>query len=167
MATIYIDNLHNQLYCQESSYDLVLGTGSSDQMSIGLADFGELPATAKWFIRKIVFSVKLWNDPAGVGPDTRFSILGGVTPRDMVAGTVFSELTDYQDVNGFPLNGVRKLGIVQSLPQKNEFSYTKTYTPSKNLTLNREQDIVLCTKNLNGNNLTTFSSIMVHAERDM
>ena len=167
MATIYIDNLHNQLYCQESGYDANLPPGSSEQTSIGLSDFGELPATAKWYIRKVVFSVKVFNDPVGLQPDTRFSILGGVSPRDLVAGTNFSELDDYQDINGFPLNGVRKLGMVQSLPQKNEFSWTKTYTPSKNLTLNREQDIVLCTKTLNGNDLFCYQTIMVHAERDM
>lgn len=167
MGTIYIDNLHNQLYCQESDYDINVNAGSSLQSQIGLADWGELPATAKWYIRKVVFSVKLWNVAGAVGPDTRFSILGGVTPRDLVAGTNFSELDDYQDINGFPLNGVRKLGIVQNLVQKNEFSYTKTWTPSKNLTLNREQDFVLCTKNLTGNDLTMFQTIMVHAERDM
>ena len=144
MATIYIDNLHKQLYSNEVDTNATVSPGSSLQSVIGLADFGELPATAMWYIRKIVFSVQLWNAPGVVGPDTRLSVLCGIAPRDLVAGTNFSELDDYQDVNGWPLNGCHKMGIVQLVPQQNAFSWTKTYTPSKNLTLNRTKYRHVC-----------------------
>ena len=40
-----------------------------------------------------------------------------------------------------------------------------TYTPRKALLLNREQDIVLCTKNTYGNNVGVLNSIIVQAKR--
>lgn len=168
MATIYIDNLHQQIYCEETVHTAAIAAGITQQCHFSLSTFGELPATAHWYIRKIVFSVKLMNTGVGALPETRFSILGGIAPSDSfaVGDPPFSELDDYQDVNGFPLSGVLKKSFVQLIPQKNEFSWTKTWTPSKNLALNREQDVNLAIKNLGGNDLTIFSNIYIHAERD-
>lgn len=168
MATIYIDNLHQQIYCEENVHTASISPGITQQTHLSLSNFGELPATSHWYIRKIVFKVKLFNTGVGVLPETRFSILGGIAPSDLfgVGDPPFSELDDYQDVNGFPLSGVITKSMVQLIPQKNEFSWTKTWTPSKNLALNREQDINLAVKNLGGNDLTILGQIMVHAERD-
>lgn len=169
IATIYIDNLHSQIYCEQTVFTATIGSGITQQCHVGLHDFGELPATSHWYIRKIVFAVKLHNEAGGgVQPESLFSILGGIAPTDSfgVGDPPFSELGDYQDVNGFPLAGVKKLSYVQLEPTLNQFSWTKTWTPSKNLALNREQDINLAIKNLGGNDLSIQSCVYVHAERD-
>lgn len=164
MSDIYIDNLHKQLYVSDSQEQANIASGSSNQMTFGLSDFGELPGQSTWYIRSIRFYVMGFQDEAGLSPSTAYRLQGGIISRD-ISATVMAELSDYQDVAGWPLNKVQKEGIILNNPQHNWFSFQHTYTPRKNLTLNREQNIVWCAKNRVGNDMTFSLGIYLHAER--
>jgi hypothetical protein len=164
MAEIYIDNLYKQLYVSDYTYDATVAAGSSEQLTFGLSDFGELPGQSTWYIRSIRFYCMGYQDEAGLAPDTRCRLLGGIVNRD-ISTTNYGELSDYQDVAGWPLNKVQKEFIVRNQPQKNWFSFQHTYTPRKALTLNREQNIVWNVKNMVGNSMTFMVACYLHAER--
>lgn len=159
----YIDNLHKQLYVRDSTNESGVSTGNSTQLEIGLSDIAELPGQSTWFIRSIKFYCSGYQDALGVAPDTRIRVLGGVMNRD-ISGDM-GELEDYQDIAGWPLNKVCKDLIVENTPAQNFFSFQYTYTPRKALTLNREQDIIFCVKNVYGNDMTFQVNMYVHAER--
>ncbi len=105
-----------------------------------------------------------FQDEAGGSLYTDFQVLAGICNRDIGPGA-FDDVADYQDVAGWPLNKVLKHFILLNNPQKNWFSYQHTYRPSKNLTLNREQDIIWNLKNDSGNTLTNLLGMYIHAER--
>lgn len=164
MAVIYIDNLHKQLYVSARNRDSVTSTGDRHTLAIGLSDFGELPGQSTWFIRSIRFYCSGYQDSAQVAPDTLLLLQAGIVARDLLPGA-FDNLEAYQDVNGWPLNKVQKSIMVENIPQQNWFSYQHTYTPRKNLTLNREQDICWNLKNESGNDVATLMGMYIHAER--
>lgn len=164
MADIYIDNLYKQLYVSDNQYESAVSTGSSTQMTFGLSDFGELPGQSTWYIRSIRFYVMGYQEETGSAPDTHCRLQGGIVNRD-ISTTDMAELSDYQDVAGWPLNKVQKDLMIRNSPQKNWFSYQHTYTPRKALTLNREQNIVWCAKNRLGNDMNFFLGCYLHAER--
>jgi hypothetical protein len=161
--TIYIDNLHKQLYATVES-TAATAAASRHTDSIGLSDFGELPGQSTWYIRSIRFYSMGFQDEAGGSLYTEFSLLAGIANRDLAPGA-FDTVNDYQDVSGWPLNKVQKQFLLLNNPQKNFYSYQHTYTPSKNLTLNREQDIFWVLKNETGNTLTNLMAMYIHAER--
>ena len=160
---IYIDNQHKQLYASEYAYDTVVASGDSDTLRVSLSNYAELPATTAWYIRSIRFKFQGYQDEAQVGPDTRIRCLAGILPSDVP--NIMGELDDYQDFNGWPCSGVVQDLLVRNNPQQNFVSYTNTYKPKKALTLNREQDIVWNVKNVVGNDMTMFLSMVIHAER--
>lgn len=163
MSEIYIDNLYKQLYATDFSSVSGISAASSNQMTTGLSDFGELPGQSTWYIRSIRFKVQGYQDEAGPAPDTRFRLLGGIMQRDI--SDVMAEVDDYQDINGWPLKDVQADMLLLNNPQHNWFSYTKTWKPREHLTLNREQDIIWTVKNVSGNDLTLLMSLYIHAER--
>lgn len=160
---IYIDNLHKQLYATNESATTTATTARHAD-SIGLSDFGELPGQSTWYIRSIRFYAMGFQDEAGLAGYTEFSLLAGIANRDIAPGS-FDTVNDYQDVAGWPLNKVQKQFLLMNNPQKNWFSYQHTYRPSKNLTLNREQDIIWTLKNETGNSVTNLLGMYIHAER--
>jgi hypothetical protein len=161
---IYIDMLHKQLYVSSEEQSGATPTGSSQQMTFGLSDFGELPGQSTWYIRSVKFYVMGYQDAGGVSPYTTCRFLGGVVNRDLSAA-VRAELSDYQDIAGFPLKGVQKDIMIENTPQQNWFSYQSTYRPRKALTLNREQNFSWCAKNVGGNDMIFSLGIYLHAER--
>lgn len=161
---LYFDNLHKQLYCNHQKRVVALLPGHSDSMAIGLSDFAELPGQSTWYIRSVVFKVTGYTDVGGPSPDNEISFLGGSCNRD-ISATDKPELADFQDIAGWPWKGINSMIQVQSTLQANRFSWTKTYRPSKNLTLSREQDIVLCMSNNLGNNVNALMFLYIHAER--
>ncbi len=164
MVNVYLDNLYKQIYLSDTENQTGVASGSSKQMTFGLSDIGELPGASTWFIRSIRFNVQGYQDIAGLAPDTRIRIQGWISNRD-ISSTIYAELGDLQDVQGFPLNKVQKNLLVQNTAQHNFFSYQYTYRPSKNLTLNREQNIGITAKNVAGNDMTFMTSVYLHAER--
>lgn len=174
MADIYIDNLHKQLYAVKRSEHTTVG-GSEDIITVGLSDFGELPGQSTWHIRSVKFSIKGYCD-VGSSVNTNIRICGGVIARDLATGP-YPELEDYQDVAGWPLKGVydelhiptKLYGTPPTYPdayfQSTRFSWTKTYKPSKNLSLNREQNFLLTLKNINGEDVSSTMMMYIHAER--
>lgn len=165
MPEIYIDNLHKQLYVTDYNLDASVSTGQSEVMTWGLSDFGELPGQSTWYIRSIRFYAMGYQDEAGVSPDTRFSVLGGIISRDIASSAFYNNVDDFQDVAGWPLNKVQKYFLMLNNPQKNWFSYQHTYRPSKNLTLNREQNIIFSLYNQAGNDMSVILGAYLHAER--
>jgi hypothetical protein len=164
MAQIYIDNLHKQLYVSDSRELGSVATGSSNQMSFGLSDFGELPGQSTWYIRSVRFYAMGFQDLLGGSPNTAVRLQGGVVSRD-IHTTVVAELSDFQDIAGWPLNHVQKELIIENIPEQNWFSFQRTYKPSKALTLNREQNFTWCAKNVVGNDMTFLVAMYLHAER--
>lgn len=162
---IYIDMLHDQLYVASEQRSGGISAGSSHQITFGLSDFGELPGQSTWHIRSIKFYLMGFQEEAGLSPYSTYRILGGITNRDIASSTNYSELSDYQDIAGFPLKDVQKDGLVLNNPQQNWFSWQKTYRPRKHLSLNREQNFVFCVKSVYGNDLTTQLGMYLHAER--
>ena len=164
MADLYFDNLHKQLYAYDGSTETT-NVGTGDQMTFGLADLGELPGQSTWHIRSIRFKCQGFNTTGGSAPMSTVEVCGGVCSRDIVGQGIFSNPKSYQDYAGFPLKGVYSELFTENTPQGNRFSFTKTYTPSKHLTLNREQNLVWAIKLINGNEAFSRLSIYVHAER--
>ncbi len=161
--TIYIDNLHKQLYATVES-TAATPTTARHTDTIGLSDFGELPGQSTWYIRSIRFYAMGFQDEGGGSSYTEFAVLAGIANRDLGPGA-FDTVNDYQDVSGWPLNKVQKQFLLLNNPQKNWFTYQHTYVPSKNLTLNREQDIFWNLHNESGNALTNLLGMYIHAER--
>ncbi len=161
---IYIDNLHKQLYVSSEQQSGPIATGASEQMTFGLSDFAELPGQSTWYIRSVKFYVMGFQDEAGASPYTTCRFLGGICNRD-ISATIRAELSDYQDISGFPLKNVQKDIMILNNPQQNWFSYQSTYRPRKALTLNREQNFSWCAKNVGGNDMTFSLGIYLHAER--
>lgn len=161
--SIYIDNLHKQLYVSKEA-TASTGTTSRHTETVGLSDFGELPGQSTWFIRSVKFYSMGFQDEAGPGAYTEFSLLAGVVARDLTPGA-FDSLADYQDVAGWPLKKVQKHFLLLNNPQKNFYTFQHTYVPSRNLTMNREQNFVWCLHNESGNTLTNLLGMYIHAER--
>jgi hypothetical protein len=162
MATLYFDNLHKQLYAVEGSHESTPSL-NSDIVTFGLSDLVELPGQSTWYIRSILFKVTGYAE-LGVSPDTTIRFNGGIVSRD-IAAVHYPNIDDYQDVAGWPLKGVYTEMQVQNTAQANSFSFQKLYKPSKNLTLNREQNIHATIQCVNGNDLVSRIMIYVHAER--
>ena len=161
--TIYIDNLHKQLYVTSEQTSTTV-TASRNTETMGLSDFGELPGQSTWYIRSIKFYAMGFQDEAGFSSYTEFSLCAGIANRDLAPGD-FDSVNDYQDVAGWPLKGVQKNFLLLNNPQKNWFTYQHTYKPRKALTLNREQDIFWVLRNETGNSITNLLGMYVHAER--
>lgn len=160
---LYFDNLHDQLYALEADTKN-LASAASAEWTVGLSDFGELPGQSTWHIRSILFKVQGLSDMVLAG-NTLMRINAGIVSRD-IAYTPYEYPGSYQDVAGWPLKGVFTELLCQSTPQQNTFSYQKLWKPSKNLTLNREQNINMTVKNASGGNLAvTHGLIYIHAER--
>lgn len=173
MADLYFDNLHKQLYAVMRSEHTTPG-GSEDYITVGLSDFGELPGQSTWYIRSVRFKIQGYAD-TGSTVNTTLRINGGVVTRDLATGP-FPELADFQDVAGWPLKGVYDEIHIPSQQYgspptsswffpNNRFSWTKTYKPSKNLTLNREQNLILSMKNIAGEDVSSNFMMYIHAER--
>lgn len=160
----YIDNLHKQIYVSAENLDATVAMGSSEVATFGLSDIADLPGQSTWFIRSIRFHVSGFTDLGGVSPYTRLEVCGGIIDTSLAASTT-SEMSDFQSIAGFPLKDVQKYMMVQNSAQHNNFSYQKTYRPRKALTLNREQNIIMCMKNNFGNDAAIHFGILLHAER--
>ncbi len=163
MAELYFDNLHKQLYAYEFSTENTPGT-NEDQIELGLSDLSELPGQSTWYIRSILFKATGYASLAGTTPHSILSFNGGVVSRD-ISSTSYPSPKSLQDVAGWPLKGVYTEMLVENTPQGNRYSYQKLWKPSKNLTLNREQDILFNIRSFFGADLTTRMLIFVHAER--
>ncbi len=159
---LYFDNLHEQLYAEYSAIHAT-GSGTSDYITLGLSDFGELPGQSTWYIRSILFKIQGHAGTAVPGYTT-YQIVAGIVNRD-IASTPYDAIGDYQDVAGWPLKGVFTEGMVQNTLQHNNFSYQKLWKPSRNLTLNREQNINLTLRNNGGDALSSRFMMYIHAER--
>jgi len=163
MAELYFDNLHKQLYAKESSVETT-GSLLNDQITFGLSDLTELPGQSTWYIRSILFKATGYSDLTGTSPYTLVSFNAGICSRDIATGTR-PGIADYQDIAGWPLKSCYTEIMVQNTPQQNMFSFQKLYKPSKNLTLNREQNIQFNIRNMFGNDLNSRIMMYVHAER--
>lgn len=105
-----------------------------------------------------------YQDLLSGAPYTEFHVQAGIVSRDLAPGG-FDDLDDYQDVAGWPLNKVQKDFMLYNQVQQNWFSYQHTYTPRKNLTLNREQNIIWNLKNDTGSNMAVTMGVYLHAQR--
>lgn len=158
---LYIDMLHDQLYATHRSVVTLTGTHST---AVGLSDFAELPGQSTWYIRSIRFRWQGYTDTTGAAVDFNARFIAGVCNRD-ISGSSYPEPGDYQDIAGFPLSGVYMEILVPNTPYEGIFSYTKTWKPSGNLTLNREQDIQMCAKKIGGANAECLQTMYIHAQR--
>jgi len=163
VAELYFDNLHKQLYAKESSVETT-GSLLNDQITFGLSDLTELPGQSTWYIRSILFKATGYSDLLGTSPYSLVSFNAGISSRD-ISATTRPGIDDYQDIAGWPLKSVYTEMMVQNTPQQNGFSFQKLFKPSKNLTLNREQNIQFNIRNMFGNTLISRLLIYVHAER--
>jgi len=164
MADIYIDNVHKQLYVSDSSYQFEVGVGNTNHLTLGLSDFGELPGQSTWYIRSVRLYLMGYQKDDGAASDTQWRFQAGIVNRDISAAD-YPNLSDFQDVAGWPLNKVQKDGLVLNNEAQNWFAYQHTYSPRKNLTLNREQNFVADLKTRSGNPLTSTVGVYIHAER--
>ncbi len=163
MVSYYVDDLYKQIYVTSSLYETAKSTGTNSDMRLGLSDLPELPGQSTWYIRSILFKAQGYQAEAGVSPDTRIQLTGGFLRRDIA--DVMYNVERYQDINGFPAKGVSSQSLILNNPQQNFFSFQKTWKPSENLTLNREQDISWTARNTTGNDMTFYLSLLIHAER--
>jgi hypothetical protein len=162
MVSYYLDDLHKQIYVITSNYGATTEL-YNQVLRVGLSDLVDLPGQSTWYIRQILFKACGYQAPNGVHDDTRFRLVGGFMNRNI--SDEISSLAAFQEINGFPAKGVVMKGLLFNTPQTNWWSWQRTYKPSKNLTLNREQDVVFTMRNLAGNAMVTDLSIFIHAER--
>ncbi len=163
MVEYYVDDLYGQIYVTASSFEENVTLGSANSQRLSLSDLPELPGTSKWYIRSIVFKAQGWQRAADGAASSRVRLTGGFLRKDIA--TDMDSVEVYQDINGWPAKGVAVSLIIMNNEAQNFFSYTKTWRPSENLTLNREQDISWCCKTTNDNRVTSNLSLFVHAER--
>ena len=161
----YIDN-NETIYIRDSNI-FNLGSGTSDQIRIGLPDVTELPGQSTWFINHVRFSFQGEYDPdsAGFGPVALVGFVAGVVPRNVTTG--FDDLYDYITIKGWPLKGcfgfVAKSNEVE--PFNNWVSLTRSYRPRKALVLNREQDLCWNVKNEGTKDLVGYANVELQAKR--
>lgn len=158
---LYIDMLHDQLYATHRASTILTATSST---AVGLSDFAELPGQSTWYIRSIRFRWQGYTDTTQPAVDLNARFIAGVCNRD-ISGTSYPEPGDYQDIAGFPLSGVYMETLVPNTPYGGFFSWTKTWKPSGNLTLNREQDIQMCAKQVGGADAQLLMTMYIHAQR--
>ncbi len=163
MVEYYVDDLYSQIYVTTANFNADVAVGSTNMMRLSLADLPELPGTSKWYIRSVVFKCQGFQNPADPGNESRVRLQGGFLRSDIVSD--MDSVEEFQDISGWPAKGVTSQIMIFNVPEQNFFSYTKTWRPSDNLTLNREQDISWCCKVTNGNRVTSNVSLVVHAER--
>lgn len=165
MATpnVYID-LNDTIYAVANSTPAT-PSGSGDEITFGLADIGEAPATQSWFINKIVCRYTGYSDTALPAVDTVLNFNAGIIMRDLAGVHEFNELSDFQDFRAWPLKQAYRSVMIQNIVQHNQVSYTFTYSPRKSLVLNREQNIILSLKNITGSNMIGRFSLFVQGKR--
>ncbi len=159
---LYIDMLHDQLYATHRDTG-TLGV-SVDHTAIGLSDFAELPGQSSWHIRSIRFRWQGFTDTTDASTNGNYRFNAGICNRD-ISGSGYPEPGDYQDIAGWPLSGCYMEIFVPNTPYGGFFSWTKTYKPSRHLTLNREQDIQMSMKKVSGANAEWLMTMYIHAER--
>lgn len=166
MADFYVDD-NETIYVSHSGYQTT-SSGTSDQISLGLADLGELSGQSTIFINKIRFEI---NGYVGAGTnETRGFMVAGVVRSDLVAGTNFDSYGDFQDVKGFPFKNSMKHfhALPQDVANGSDTCNVRlihTFTPRKALLLNREQDIVLALKNTSGESITSYFTMVCQFKR--
>ena len=162
----YFDN-NKQVYTSVQRLDSSVPAGSDENLTFGLADLAELPATAALFVNKIVFKgsgfVNL--DATSTGDVTGFWC-AGIIPRDLQTD-VFDRIADYQDYKAWPLLGCMGWTICQGAdnPVNNRFAFSKTWHPRKALILNREQNIMFNWHSENGPDSTVQLQIQAEFKR--
>jgi len=156
MANYYVDE-NKTIYAYTSDEQLGVAQGSSANLTLGLDDLTDLSGQSTIIINRIHFQVTGFVDTT-VNPNSLcgFLALGGIAPAGYVtaSGAVsnLGNVSDYQEVKGWPLKGVQKYAyarqdalapVQQGVITKASFS--KTWTPSRKnaLALNRGQEIVL------------------------
>jgi len=156
MAEMYVDE-NKTIYAYDSKRQLGVASGSSANITLGLDDLTDLSGQSTIIINRIHFLVTAFIDSTVI-PSTvsAFFALGGIAPAGFVSASGgvsnLGNVSDYQEVKGWPLKGVQKYGVArqdalapveQGLITKSSFS--KTWTPSRKnaLALNRGQEIVL------------------------
>ncbi len=163
MVEYYVDDLYGQIYVTASTFQADVTVGSTNSQRLSLSDLPELPGTSKWYIRSIVFKAQGWQRAADLADSSRIRLTGGFLRKDIL--TEMTSVEVFQDISGWPAKAVAASLLIMNTEPQNFFSYTKTWRPSENLTLNREQDISWCCKTTNDNRVTSNLSLFVHAER--
>jgi hypothetical protein len=148
MVSVYVDE-NKTIYAYQSLKQTNIPTGSSANVTLGLADMTDLSGQSTIIINKIHFGVTAFLDSATPADQMGSClVLGGITPEGYISpsGGVsnLANLSDYQEIKGWPLKGVSKFlasmptnvvdqnGLVRS-------SFTKSFTTTRgnSLALNR------------------------------
>lgn len=153
---MYVDE-NKTIYAYNSSRVPGVSSGSSANLTLGLDDLTDLSGQSTIIINRIHFLVTGFVDST-VAPGTvsAFFALAGVAPAGYVSPSPgisnLGNVSDYQEVKGWPLKGAHKYGVARQQGATNpeqgaivKASFSKTWTPSRknSLALNRGQEIVL------------------------
>jgi hypothetical protein len=144
-----------------------LGAGATSAVDMGLKDITvSLPnsTVATIMVDVIKFRVQAVIAPGIV--DAYLSIQTGVKPIN-VLGSGLGQVTDYQDIQGWPLkNGYALVETnVEHPGSSGMLSWSFTYKPKNKLALNRLQDINCCIKAEGGSFVNSLSSIWLQGKR--
>ena len=174
---MYVDE-NKTIYAYNDVRAIGVASGVSGNVTLGLDDLTDLSGQSTIIINRIHFLVTGYVDTT-VAPNTvsSFFALGGIAPAGFItaSGAIsnLGNVSDYQEVKGWPLKGVQKFcaarqdalaPVEQGMISKASFS--KTWTPSRKnaLALNRGQEIVLNARS-NGIEWDYFLSIVIEARR--
>lgn len=172
---VYIDENENIFATHRQNFN-ALSVGS-DQLSIGLADISELSGQSTWIINRVHYSafVAVDIDASVASTEGAYgNILLGVVPEDSTA--VFDQVSDYQDVKGWPFYGTWKpwsiprlndssLTPVPELYNSSRTSVSGTYRPKSTLALNRLQKILFNIDSLSAPDVYGRLTLSIQAKR--
>lgn len=171
----YIDENENIFVTHRQNFNgLSIG---SDQLSVSLADIPELSGQSTWIINRVHYSafIAVDIDTSITSNDGAYgNILLGVVPEDSTA--VFDQVSDYQDVKGWPFMGTWKpwsipklndnvLSPVVELYPLSKTSVSGTYRPKSTLALNRLQKIIFNVDSLSAPDVYGRLTLCIQAKR--
>lgn len=176
MPAEYYYDTNKTIYSYHSVKELGVAAGSSANITLGLDDLTDLSGQSTIIINRIHFAVTSFVDST-VLPNTICSALclGGIAPAGYItaSGAIsnLGNVSDYQELEGWPLKGVQKYVVSKQPagPDQNSLqrsSFSKIWTPSKknSLALNRGQEIVFNVRTVYGE-LDSYLSIFIEARR--
>lgn len=136
MANFYIDD-SGLIYAEQRTLNTT-PVGTVDKTTIGLADAPALSTMSTWLINSIRFKAQGYIDPAGPAVlSGNLHLIGGILPQGYTPYP--DSFDDFQEVKGWPLKNCYQTFYMENTPQKNSYSWTYTWKPSRgnHLALNR------------------------------
>lgn len=147
VPNVYIDD-NGTIYATNYASRTTVPTSNEHRVSIGLDDISSLSGQSTWFINKVYCRVTGYTDTSDPATSTGVRCIVGSIPLDLLAVESFARYGDFQDFKAFPLKGSLKHTLVQNTVQKNEYSYSFTWSPRDALIQNRGQTMLMTVSNL-------------------